>query len=290
MNCGIDVPQPLIAALLPEERLRRDLLTAVRHMVGPNPDGGVRLFGSFEEILETRGRYRPRVLVCSIYSRQEVLALASLTKVWPNAATIAVVPCTAEGVLLSIRLLAMGLQSVCFQTGPGVDHAELAAAVEDGLAGAVAREAMVAVGDALPSALRDFVTRLWVQCLRPVAVADAAGLYHRHPSTLRRHLQAAGLPSIEKLISWGRVFHAASLLKTAHTSVDTVAASLDFPSAGALRNLLRRYANVTPSDIRREGMEAVFREFEHRYMARNWALQSPCGGQNTDVEGSRAPG
>ena len=74
--------------------------------------------------------------------------------------------------------------------------------------------------------------------------AAAFGVARR---TLAKHLEQVGAPSPRRFFTWMRLLLAASLLTDPGRSVQAVAVQLRFESGGALRQLLRRYADVSVS-------------------------------------------
>ncbi|MEO7963318.1 MAG: AraC family transcriptional regulator [Gemmatimonadaceae bacterium] len=71
--------------------------------------------------------------------------------------------------------------------------------------------------------------------------------------TLARHLEVAGLPTPQRLITWGRLIVAAHLMEDGERSFDRVARALHYPSGSAFRNMCQRYVKATPSEIRANG-------------------------------------
>ena len=82
------------------------------------------------------------------------------------------------------------------------------------------------------------------------SVADALGVDRR---TLVNRLASLGLPGPAALISWSRLILAARLLEDPGRSVEQAAYALNFGSAPALRNMLRRYTGLRPAEVRRGG-------------------------------------
>ena len=82
------------------------------------------------------------------------------------------------------------------------------------------------------------------------AAAQALGLDRR---TLVRRLDRARLPHPRRIAGWCRVIAAARLLDEPVYTLEQVALRLDFPSGTALRNMLRRYTGLRPSEIRENG-------------------------------------
>jgi len=70
---------------------------------------------------------------------------------------------------------------------------------------------------------------------------------------LARQLADAGLPTPQRLLTWGRLIVAGHLLEDTERSADGVAYALHFPSGSAFRNTCQRYLKATPSEIRANG-------------------------------------
>jgi AraC-like DNA-binding protein len=90
-------------------------------------------------------------------------------------------------------------------------------------------------------------------------IARALGMSRR---TLLRRLQRDRLPAPRSLIGWCRLILAARLMEDAGRTIESVALTLDFPSAASLRNMLWRYAHLRPTEIRGDGgARAVLQQF-----------------------------
>jgi AraC-like DNA-binding protein len=155
----------------------------------------------------------------------------------------------------------------------GIDDA--AAALRAALARAARRssaERILAVvaelvpGDALP---------LVRYCLEHAAaaptvpeIARALGVSRQ---TLATRLRAAGVPGPRELSLWCRLLLAADLLAGGGRTVDQVALTYDFPSANALRNALRRHADLGPADLRQVGAGGVLAAFQRALTAERHA-------------------
>jgi AraC-like DNA-binding protein len=86
--------------------------------------------------------------------------------------------------------------------------------------------------------------------LSPLGLAKLLALHRR---TVTQRLNAAGFPPPQRLITWGRLIVAASMLEDAHRSADRIATTLGFPSGSAFRNICQRYLHATPGEIRARG-------------------------------------
>ena len=65
-------------------------------------------------------------------------------------------------------------------------------------------------------------------------------------------MQQAMLPPPSELWAWSRVLLAARYLEVACRSVEWVALTVGYPSANALRNALKRYTGLVPSELRED--------------------------------------
>lgn len=89
-------------------------------------------------------------------------------------------------------------------------------------------------------------------------VATALGV---HRKTLVNYTSRHGVPAPSILITWCRLIIAAHLLETRGGAVERVALALEYPSATALRNTLRRYSGRRPGDLRSRGMDQLIDQF-----------------------------
>lgn len=107
-----------------------------------------------------------------------------------------------------------------------------------------------------PSAADAFLTAITRahERLTPTLLASELGVGARR---LSRALAASGYPPAHKLIMWGRLIVAASLMDGTRHSSDRIALTLSFPSGSAFRNNCRRYLGATPSEIRAGGGAAL---------------------------------
>jgi transcriptional regulator GlxA family with amidase domain len=87
------------------------------------------------------------------------------------------------------------------------------------------------------------------------------------PSSVRQLAAALGLPrktldrrlartislTARELIGWARLIALAIRLESSTLSADAIATELRFASPSAMRNLLQRYAGLTPRELRQRG-------------------------------------
>jgi AraC-like DNA-binding protein len=87
----------------------------------------------------------------------------------------------------------------------------------------------------------------------PLSVRDVADAFAVDPRTIDRRFRQSGLPSPREVIGWSRLLVASTLLEDAGRPVEQVAYALEFPSGAALRNMLRRYTDLRPQELRENG-------------------------------------
>jgi methylphosphotriester-DNA--protein-cysteine methyltransferase len=80
-------------------------------------------------------------------------------------------------------------------------------------------------------------------------IARALGVHRR---TLVNRMRSAMLPPPSELWAWSRVLLAARYLELPNRSVEWVAHTVGFPSANALRNSLKKYTSLIPSELRED--------------------------------------
>jgi AraC-like DNA-binding protein len=115
--------------------------------------------------------------------------------------------------------------------------------------GAAVRRSLDSIDPSVREAVLLAVTRAHER-ISPEQLAELLALHRR---TLSKRLSAAGFPSPQRLITWGRVIVAAHMLEDRNRSANSVANALDFPSGSAFRNTCQRYLHATPEKIRKLG-------------------------------------
>ena len=98
------------------------------------------------------------------------------------------------------------------------------------------------------------------------AVAHVLGV---HRKTLVNYCAQASLPPPGALIAWCRLLLVGHFLQMPGRTVEGVALRLEFASATALRNMLRRYTGLRPQQVREHGgLRCVVEAFRRSLAAR----------------------
>lgn len=81
-------------------------------------------------------------------------------------------------------------------------------------------------------------------------LAAMVGLTRAHASV---RLRSCGLPSAGHMLTWAKLLHAGRWLGDPGRSAQSVSRQLEYSSGAAFRRALRRYATLTPSQVREHG-------------------------------------
>jgi AraC-like DNA-binding protein len=92
-----------------------------------------------------------------------------------------------------------------------------------------------------------------VNASREVKVEELAAVLGVHRKTLVNRCNASGAPPPGNIVSWCRVLLAARVLEDKGRPVEHIAYELGFPSAGALRGMIKRYVRLTLQELRAAG-------------------------------------
>ena len=96
----------------------------------------------------------------------------------------------------------------------------------------------------------------------PLTVPSIASALGVHRKTLVNWMRAARCPPPREMATWCRLLVAAWMLQEPSRVIEQVALDLEFPSGNGFRNVLRRYAGLSPSEARTpEGLSAVVARF-----------------------------
>lgn len=269
----------LLLVLLPDPallaRVRRAIQTdRLRHRL--------LVAGSWSELHDLASRSAPQLAIVDPYPAGGFAldACAGFRAAFPSVALLPYGDFTRGSARDVLRLAALGVREIVVRDQDD-DPVMLKLILTELLAGSGVGPVLQEVEDLFPGHLLPWMSHLLSAASRHLAPDDAAHLYHRHPNTLREHLQAAGLPPVNKLIVWVRLFHAAHLLADPARSVEDVALSLDYPSVNALRNQLQRYVGLMPREVRaRGGLPLLLTAFRERHRTGRWEVGAALPGQD----------
>lgn len=88
---------------------------------------------------------------------------------------------------------------------------------------------------------------------RATTVGELAAVLAVNRKTLVNWCREAGAPPPGNVVSWCRLLMVARLLEDQGRSTEHIALELGFPTAGALRAMLKRYTSLSPQELRESG-------------------------------------
>jgi AraC-like DNA-binding protein len=229
---------------------------------------------SWNEAEVCAGRATPQIVVFDPLDppRQSAEEYLHFHELYPSVVLLPYSTFAGRTHRLMLFLASLGVQAVVTRDEDD-GLAQFSQALETTLTQTVASEIVDKLRELVPVHLLHVVRQLVSHSARPLDPGAFAKLVHRHPNTVREQLRAAGLPPINKMIVWSRLFHAASLLADGRRSVENVAHALGFPTPAALRNQLKRYAGMTPNQVRLGGgVPALVELFTERHRTGSWEV------------------
>jgi AraC-like DNA-binding protein len=124
-----------------------------------------------------------------------------------------------------------------------------------------------AVRDSIPPSLHPLVRSCLLAPRDTHTVEAAAASLSVHRKTLVNHCAQAGFPPPGWLLGWCRLLLAGHYLGMTTWTVEAIARELGFSTATALRNMLKRYADLCPLDVREQGGLSLMRSHFLRALA-----------------------
>jgi AraC-like DNA-binding protein len=116
----------------------------------------------------------------------------------------------------------------------------------------LAEEVYAEVSASLPREAATLVRYCLEHASEAPTIDDISRALGVHRRTLVNRMQNAMLPPPSELWAWSRVLLAARYLEMPGRSVEWVALTVGYPSANALRNALKRYTGLVPSELRED--------------------------------------
>lgn len=178
--------------------------------------------------------------------------VARLREVAPSLAIVAQAQLTQRDARELVPLARAGITECVFSESDE-DRRKLRQIIAE----AEAAEIRATVSREAAAVLPPDVARVVNDCLtlppRQATVSLLATSLGVHRRTLVNRMAASGCLHPGAMLSWSRLCYAARLLEDSWRSVEAVAREVGLADGATLRSVLRRYAGLRPSDIRRGG-------------------------------------
>jgi len=132
-----------------------------------------------------------------------------------------------------------------------------------------ATQVLRSIADDVPAALLPLFEFCLAYPERATSVQVVAHVLGVHRKTLVNYCAQASLPPPGAVIAWCRLLLVGHFLETPGRTVEGIALRVEFASATALRNMLRRYTGLRPQQVReRGGLRCVVEAFRRSLAAR----------------------
>ena len=118
---------------------------------------------------------------------------------------------------------------------------------------ALTSQVMSQVADIIPRSSTRLLEYLLGNARRAPTISATAQALGVHRKTLALRCARAGMPTPSALSSWARLMLAAQRLEEPGRTTERAALEAGFESGSAFRNMLRRYTDLSPSEVREQG-------------------------------------
>jgi AraC-like DNA-binding protein len=116
-----------------------------------------------------------------------------------------------------------------------------------------AAQIMRAIASDVPAVLEPLFEFCLAYPERATSVQTVAHVLGVHRKTLVNYCAQASLPPPGAILAWCRLLLVGHFLETPSRTVEGIALRVEFASATALRNMLRRYTGLRPQQVREHG-------------------------------------
>lgn len=137
--------------------------------------------------------------------------------------------------------------------GHGDSPATLRAALERAHEDSARDRVLRRVRPEIAPAARSIVEHCIAHARNDLTVDSVAAALGVHRRTLTNRLARAGYPPPRATIAWSCLLVAAALLEDPSRSIEHIALELEYPSATAFRNALKRHTGLRPTEVRENG-------------------------------------
>jgi len=152
------------------------------------------------------------------------------------------------GLVLLFHLGCAGLTDLRLVRTDELPH-RLAPEVNQALRWSAASRVTQALSSRMPGRQLPLIRRTFETLHRRLNAEEFARTVGSHRPQLSQRLVASGLPSVGRLLLWGRLLQAAVWLGEPGRTAESVSRQLEYSSGGAFRRMLRTRLNATPSAL-----------------------------------------
>ena len=244
----------VVAALVIDRRDLARLQEALRPSVGARAPGVLHAFTRVSALDAALQRAHFDVLVIEPTDADGVATEATIRSIRERFPRLSVLGHVVMKPGMSSQVLSFARAGVHELIVAGIDDSALVLrhALQRASRRCLAEEVFAEVSGSLPREAATLVRYCLEHASESPSIDDISRALGVHRRTLVNRMQSAMLPPPSELWAWSRVLLAARYLEMPGRSVEWVALTVGYPSANALRNALKRYTGLVPSELRED--------------------------------------
>lgn len=204
----------------------------------------------------------------SISPDEIVMAAASLRAARPGLAVVAFAPGGRDGALMLRSVLRAGMDAVILDT-ERPPRQQLGTLITEARGAALSRVLHPHLPSQGHARLRRLIEACFYNPARTHSVESIARLLRVNRRTLLHWCQTAGALRPEEIVGWCRLVLAAHMIEYQQQATSIVARELRYSTPSGLRNQLRRYTGMKPTDLREDGVRLLLDRFIDRINGRS---------------------
>ena len=244
----------VVAALVTDRRDLARLQEALRPSAGAHAPGVLHAFTRVSALDAALQRAHFDVLVIEPTDADGVATEGTIRSIRERYPRLSVLGHVVMKPGMSSQVLSFARAGVHELIVAGIDDSALVLrhALQRASRRCLAEEVFAEVSGSLPREAAKLVRYCLEHASESPSIDDISRALGVHRRTLVNRMQSAMLPPPSELWAWSRVLLAARYLEVPGRSVEWVALTVGYPSANALRNALKRYTGLVPSELRED--------------------------------------
>lgn len=244
----------IVAALVHDRRDLARLQEALRPCAGAPLSGVLQPFGRVDALSSALQRSHFDVLVIEPSDADGVATESTIRNIRERFPRLSVIGHVVMKPGISSQVLSFARAGVHELIVAGIDDSALVLrhALQRASRRCLADEVYAEVSPSLPRAAANLVRYCLEHASESPSIDDISRALGVHRRTLVNRMHTAMLPPPSELWAWSRLLLAARYLEMPGRSVEWVADTVGYPSANALRNALKKYTGLVPSELRED--------------------------------------
>ena len=244
----------VVAALVRDRLDLARLQEALRPSAAAPPSGVMHVFTRVDALDTALQRAHYDVVVIEPTDADGVITDATIRSIRARFPRLTVLGHVVMKPGMSSHVLSFARAGVHELIVAGIDDSALVLrhALQRAARRCLAEEVFSEINASLPREAAHLVRYCLEHASESPSIDDISRALGVHRRTLVNRMQNAMLPPPSELWAWSRVLLAARYLEMPGRSVEWVALTVGYPSANALRNALKRYAGLVPSELRED--------------------------------------